>query len=291
VVDVHTSNGVENAGVRKVVNHLQALCSDFRTKDKWSEPKYIQYCFYMINSIHSQEVGDTPLKLHWGDYEKLSEKYLQPVHFDTETRSKYIKELHQVQKIASELSAQYQIDLHAKRMSSTNPLSKNKYQPGDFVLKLRDLPLSMNKLQNLKYKGPYEVIRHIDSAVTCKHCSTSTEETIPVDRLVIFDSSRESPFKVAQLDNDEFLVISILAHKGDPMKRSQMKFLVHFEDDDEPIWINYSKDLSINTTFINYCQSIPCLKHLNLNAKEAEKSLNKITKTPIDPTLLNKTIY
>ena len=291
MVDVHTSNGVENAGVKKIINHLQALCSDFRIKDKWSEPKYIQYCFYMINSIYNQEVGDIPFKLHWGDYEKLNEKYLQPIEFNPETRSKYIKELHEMQKIANEASAKYQKELHEASTAKTNPISKNKYQPGDFVLKLRDLPLNMNKLQNLKYKGPYEVIRHIDNAVTCKHCSTNIEETISVDRLVIFDSSRESPFKVAQLDNDEFLVISILAHKGDPMKRSQMKFLVHFEDDDEPIWINYSKDLSINTTFINYCQSIPCLKHLNLNAKEAEKSLNKITKTPIDPTLLNKTIY
>jgi hypothetical protein len=130
----------------------------------------------------------------------------------------------------------------------------------------------------------------MDSAVTCKHCSTNAEEIIPVERLVIFDNSRESPHKVAQLDNDEFLVVSILAHKGDPMKRSQMEFLVVFEDEN-PLWIAYSKDLSINSTFISYYSKTPCLQHLSMTSKEAEKTLSKITKEPIDPTLIGRTIY
>ena len=36
LVDVHTSNGVENGGVKAIIRHLQALCSDFRIKDRWS---------------------------------------------------------------------------------------------------------------------------------------------------------------------------------------------------------------------------------------------------------------
>jgi hypothetical protein len=91
MVDVHTSNGVESAGVKKVTNHLQALCSDFRIKNKWSEPKYIQYCFFMMNSIHNSEVNDIPLKLHWGDFDALAAKFNDRLFQEPSTRNEYIK--------------------------------------------------------------------------------------------------------------------------------------------------------------------------------------------------------
>jgi hypothetical protein len=196
-----------------------------------------------------------------------------------------------MQKIANEASASYQLKLHEERISNQPPTSKNIYQRGDFVLKKRNLPINNNKLQRFKFAGPYEVIRHIGNAVTCKHCSSNKEETFPVQDLVIYDSSRQDPFTVSQLDDDEFYVLDTIAHKGDPVKRSQVKFLVHFEGDSEPIWTSYSKDLSINTKFIKYCQSIPCLKHLQMSAKESEKHFNQIIKQAIPAELLNKEIY
>ena len=41
-----------------------------------------------------------------------------------------------------------------------------------------------------------------------------------MESLVIFDNSLEGPFNVAQVDDDEFLVINILVHKGEPTKGS-----------------------------------------------------------------------
>ena len=41
MVDVHTSNDVENGGCKAIIRHLQALCSNYRIKDRWSEPKYL----------------------------------------------------------------------------------------------------------------------------------------------------------------------------------------------------------------------------------------------------------
>ena len=58
----------------------------------------------------------------------------------------------------------------------------------------------------MKYKGPYEVIKHVGNAVTCRHASTNKEEILPVDRLVIFDNSNNEAIKVASLDDDEYLV-------------------------------------------------------------------------------------
>ena len=92
MVDVHTSNGVENGGCKAIIRHLKALCSDFRIKDRWSEPKYLNYVVLMINSMHNTEINDIPFKLHYGDHNKLAEKYASPINIDKSTRNKYIKD-------------------------------------------------------------------------------------------------------------------------------------------------------------------------------------------------------
>ena len=51
-----------------------------------------------------------------------------------------------------------------------------------------------------------------------------------MSRLVPFVGSKEDAFEMAQLDDDQFLVITISKHRGDPLKRSEMEFYISFED-------------------------------------------------------------
>ena len=219
MVDVHTSNGVENSGCKPIIRHLQALTSDFRIKDRWSEPKYFQWCLFMINSSMNSEIDNIPFALHYGDYDKLAEKYPDAYPSNKETRSAYIKDLWELQRIATEASRKYQQSLHDKRVAVTPVHLANQYQPGDYVLRLREIPINNNKLQRLKYRGPYKVLKQEGNRVYVTHCSNNKEDVFPVEKLVIFDNSRDEAFKVAQLDDDEFLVLAIVGYKGNPLSR------------------------------------------------------------------------
>ena len=75
---------------------------------------------------------------------------------------------------------------------------------------LLGIPINNNKLQRLKYKGLYEVIKHIGNAVTCRYTSTNKEEVLPVDKLIKFDNSRDDALRVAQLED----VPQTQGHKG-----------------------------------------------------------------------------
>ena len=290
MVDVHTSNGVENSGVKAIIRHLQALTSDLRIKDRWSEPKYLQWCILMINNSFNSEIDSTPFQLMWGDHNKLAEKYLEPV-MDRDTNNEYIKDLWDLQRIATEASITYQKSLHDKRVLATPAHLSNQYQPGDYVMKLRNLPLNNNKLQRLKYYGPLKVIKQEGNGVTAEHCSTKKIDVIPVERLVIFDNSRNEALKVAQLDEDEYLVVKITGYKGNPMKRKTMKFLTLFEDEEEAIWIDYSSDISMNSTFQDYCKSIKCLEVLLMKSIEAKKFKSDIDKMNITSVKPGDTVY
>ena len=100
LVDVHTSNRVENGGVKAIIRHLQALCSDFRIKDRWSEPKYLQYVLLMLNSSHN--IKDIPIRLHYGDFDSMQAKYKDNLFIDPTTRNAFMKDLYKLQKIANE---------------------------------------------------------------------------------------------------------------------------------------------------------------------------------------------
>ena len=289
MVDVHTSNGVENSGVKPIIRHLQALTSDFRIKDRWSEPKYLQYCVMIINNSFNAEINDVPFRLMWGDHNKLASDYLQPL--DKDTNNKYIKDLWELQRIANEASIEYQKKLHDKRVAATPLHLANQYQPGDYVLRLREIPINNNKLQRLKYRGPYKVLKQEGNRVSVIHCSNNKEDVFPVEKLVIFDNSRNEAFKVAQLDEDEYLVVDIVGYKGVPMKRSTMSFLVKFEDEVEPIWVDYSADLASNEKFQEYCKSIRCLEILLMKADEVNKYKSRIDKSNITEVKPNDAIY
>jgi hypothetical protein len=281
MVDVHTSNGVENSGCKPIIRHLQALTSDFRIKDRWSEPKYFQWCLFMINSSMNSEIDNIPFALHYGDYDKLAEKYPDAYPSDKETRSAYIKDLWELQRIATEASRKYQQGLHDRRVAVTPVLLANQYQPGDYVLRLREIPINNNKLQRLKYRGPYKVLKQEGNRVYVSHCSNNKEDVFPVEKLVIFDNSRDEAFKVAQLDDDEFLVLAIVGYKGNPLSRQSTEFLVQFEDEEKPIWVKYSQDLATNETFREYCKSLKCLEVLTMKANEVSRYVNNLKRLKI----------
>ena len=97
-----------------------------------------------------------------------------------------------------------------------------------------------------------------------------------MERLVTFSSTRSEALKVAQLDTNEFLVIQVLNHKGDPSQRSTVQFLVDFDLDDEPSWIPFSQDLMRNEFIQEYCSSKEPTKILLMKADAAKRYITSL---------------
>jgi hypothetical protein len=72
-----------------------------------------------------------------------------------------------------------------------------------------------------------------------------------VTRLKLFFGSAEEAFRLAQLDADQHVIQAILAYDGNPEKRRDMRFLVHFADDSKH-WLQWSKDISDTVQFEDF---------------------------------------
>ena len=66
--------------------------------------------------------------------------------------------------------------------------------------------------------------------VTCKHANVGTVQVFHIDRVKPFYGSLEEATVLAQVDYQQFVVLNITAYRGDPEKRSEMEFLLEYED-------------------------------------------------------------
>lgn len=273
LIDRHESNGVE--GTNKIIlRHLRALVCDERIADRWSEPSVLCWIQYVLNSFKSGESGITPYDAMFGSVDR---KYFQlHEHSDINTgMNTYVEELDRNLTIVREASKKYQESLVTQRTKVNAEVAQNKFQAGDFVLKIvENLP---NKLST-KYQGPFEVQYQDKNDVWCKHLVQGSVHAFHVTRLKLFYGSRDEAFKLAMTDYNQFVVKQILAFRGDPMTRTTMEFLVEFEDGAQ-VWRVWDKDITDTIAFETYCRTNAPLRLLlhqrsisDLMCKELRKS-------------------
>ena len=117
-----------------------------------------------------------------------------------------------------------------------------------------------------RYAGPYEVLKHVKNDVECRHLALKNIKVFYVGALKPFTGSLESAKELTMVDADQFEVGSIIAHRGNPYKRTNMEFLVQFRDDKGPTWVVFSDDLYKTLQYEDYCSSRPMLWKLLLNS-------------------------
>ena len=91
---------------------------------------------------------------------------------------------------------------------------------------------------------------------------------------------------MAMVDADQFEVERIIAHRGNPYKRTNTEFLVQFRDDKGPTWVVFSDDLFKTVQYKDYCSSRPMLWRLLLTVDEAQREAvrkNKVRITEVSP--------
>ena len=282
LVDRHESNGVEGAN-KDILRYLKTLLADERSKDRWSEPSLIQWVMFILNSFSDSETGVSPYVLTFGS--KDAEYFRIPDGLDASTASSFVRQLDDDLQFVREKTAKFQKELIRQRLESSDELKQNQYQPGDFVLFQQDPNKPLPSKLSPRYVGPYVVISQYKNDVSVRHIVLGFTKDFHVDDLKIFHGNPDDAYKAALLDQDQFEIDRILAHRGDPHMRTSMEFYIRFKDG-STIWRTWDKDLFDSIPYEEYCRSKPPLFQLvyTINvAKQEAARLNKLPITEVSP--------
>jgi hypothetical protein len=285
LVDVHTSNGVERTN-GEILRHLRALCNDSRIRDEWSRPENICLVEFMLNDRVSTETPYNAFELTFGSadlpYFKLPDVSGEKIS------NAWLKKLNESLKGLRKKTLDFQQELKKEReRENVGAESVNQYQPGDFVLMdgLHDPCKFRTTKLDSRYKGPYEVLRHLGNYVEVRHVNMGFVTTFPVERLRVFVGTRDAAMKLAMEDMDQYEVDVILAWKGDPGVRTTMEFEVKFKDGDI-VWKPWDRDLALCQPFEDYCRrnrELYLLLYTTDQVSRAAAAISSIAITDVQP--------
>jgi len=269
-------SGVERTN-GKFLDLLIALVMEERVKDNWSHPSVLNVIKYILNCTPNSETGVIPLHATFGapaeTYLKLTAN-LSP----TDRVHQYVRLLNDNLAALNAVTKVKQAEIHEKRTKETPLLEQNMYQKGDYVLRFTAHPLDK---MTPRWRGPYIVTSQVANTVTARDLlSHAVIPGLQVAKLKRFVGSPADAFKMAQLDNDQFEVSSILAYRGDPDVRSTVQFLVKFSDSTTH-WLTYTKDLFDTIQYEDFCSSLPQLRQMKYGALDALKYRRKLKSEPI----------
>jgi len=288
LVDRHESNGVEGSN-KQILRHVRTIVHDFRVKDRWSDPIILCLVFFVINDQINSETGVRPLDAMFGSadgpYLRLPAEGLP-----ADITNAWVVALDSDLKKIRQISKEYQEQLVRERTQATPEATQNQYQPGDLVFFRRDTTKPLPTKLSGGYTGPWEVIRQARNVVFCRHLAVGIEKPLHVSRLKLHVGSRESAMEVAMRDKDQFLVKAITAWKGDPNKRSRMKFWVQYDDGDE-MWVSYKADLVDNEIYQDFVASDPRLFQLRFSSAIVHLQIDNMRKSPILTVAPGDTVY
>ena len=244
IVDRHESNGVERTN-KEILRHLTDYVYDTRIIDKWDDPIVISTIRYFLNHLISAETGISPYEATFGSTAYMQQNMLSiPKNFPK--NSALLSILNDAILAANTVLSEH-IERTEQRRAKENVLQK--YQPGDYIMyKIQEKKLKLKST----YLGPYKVISQENNNITCKHpCKTQTQ-VLHAENVYIFYGTEEQAIDTALRDDDQYFVDAIINYRGDPLKRSQMEFLIRYQDDSTH-WLPYSLDISTTEAFENYC--------------------------------------
>ena len=275
-----TSSGVESTN-KSIIRHLKALLFEKRGELNWDLPEFIEVVCGILNEYADHENGIPPNDLTYGNADQL-EASIASIRTDLSPRERD----HEILAVLSDniktlrvASEKYHREVIAERLKN-NPEAVHEYVPGDLVLFRPDPFTSRAHKLTPSCVGPFEVESHDRGTIVARHVCTKVVRKFHVSRLVPFIGSKEEAFEMAQRDDDQYLVIKISKHRGDPLKRSEMEFFVEFDDGDK-LWIAFSQDLWNNECFQDYCSRIPYLKVLTMTSAEVDSFIKRTEKEEI----------
>jgi hypothetical protein len=231
------------------LRHLRDYVFDTRIIDKWDNPIVLSTIKYFLNHLISAETGVSPYEATFGSSSEMQQKMLEiPANFPK--NHALLSILNDSITSANAVLSEYIAKTEARRSNNNKQQS---YQSGDYVMyKAKDSQLKLKSV----LLGPYRVISQENNNITVQHPCKNHTQVLHADSVYIFYGTEEQALDTALRDDDQFFVTSILNYRGNPEKRSEMQFLVLYQDDSTH-WVNYSSDISSTEIFEIFLYNIP----------------------------------
>jgi reverse transcriptase-like protein/integrase-like protein/chromodomain-containing protein len=252
------ANGIIERANQEILRHLKAIVYATRVINQWYI--YLPLIERLINSTYHSSIGTAPFRLLYGDTVTLDRGLLTAwtaadVVDDALAAvpvSAYISQLTSQLEDIAEASRQHQSAHLARRRQADPHAVPRIFVEGDFVLV--SYPSRPPSKLSPRWRGPFLILERQNNTYVCQDILTNSTLTFDASRLVQWEESavplalRDEARKAAALhDRDEFVVESIVSHRGNPKRKSTMEFLIHWlgYSSDEDSWIPYAeaKDL------------------------------------------------
>lgn len=226
---------------KEVMRHLRAIILEKRVQEFWSSDQ-LPLVQRILNCEVKTNTGVSPAELLFGNCIDLGRRVLyKPKPASNQPLSDYLDTLLNQQAILIEVAQKTQMKHDTYHLSGFDP-DFTEYPINSYVL-LNPPEGNRPKLSPRK-KGPYRVVNFVGSKYTLQDLLTSKNFDVHISKLSPFnyDETRTDPKTIAMDDAQEFLIESIISHRGDRSRRSSMEFLVKWQgySDDANSWEPYS---------------------------------------------------
>ena len=226
------------------MGHLRRLEHDERLTHRWASDTVLPLIIHTLAVTPNAELGGlSPAELKFGtlDYKRFKlPQPLPPGHNHHEFITRLDENLATVRSITND----FQCSLRTQRQAPTPSAQQNTYQHGDLVLWNPKENVNSFRSSKLapKLLGPYVVRNQLRNDVNCVHCQLQTPHVFHADRLTPFFGTDAAAKKLGLLDKDEFIIDSIVTHRGSLNHRQQLHFLVRWfgYDASSDTWEPYS---------------------------------------------------
>ena len=226
LVGRHESNGTEHVNAL-FLGHLRRLVHDERLVHRWASDTVLPLINHAMATSPNAELGGlSPAELKFGTID-FARFHLPPPLVPGHNFTELVTQLDNNLAIVRSITHAFQAQLRESRHSTT---AHNHYQPGDFVMWNPREHVHSFRTSKLapKLLGPYEVIYQDVNDILCKHPSLHTRHTFHAERVTPFVGTTADATTLGHLDRDEYVVDSVLNHRGNWQQLTEMEFLVHW---------------------------------------------------------------
>jgi hypothetical protein len=281
------ADGVEPV-IGQILRHIRALCLDKDLALPWHDPVSIALIQLVLNETPPYATGVSPLEAHFGLLD--SQHFVIPDTVRSTCDSKWVQAIaQQLRHIRAKVKENQQQYLAAHQPEP--PIHQPRYQPGDFVLVIRDKGHKIRKLAT-RGEGPYRVMQHPfgSNHVVLQSLVDDAQTTHDCKDLRVFTGTPEEATRLARAELEQFPIERIVGHTGDVTKRTNMFFYVQYSDGDT-VALPWGSDITSTAAFEAYCRADRRLSLLLKSAREATVLLTRHRKAVIPAAFRNAQVY
>ena len=218
---------------KEINRHLRALTfENLSLKDYKKSVPFVQR---ILNSNYSDRLRISSSQMLFGNVLNLDRGIFLPREErqpSNKPLSKYLSDLILMQDNLLKASAKELLRTDLLHLTSKEQNVHKEYPIDSYVLVHYRTGLPPSRLHT-PWQGPMRVIKGFNSRYTLLDLITGKEKDYHVSDMkpFVFDSATTDPLDIARRDQMEFFIDSILEHRGNLHRKTEIEFLVH--------WLNY----------------------------------------------------